>query len=415
MTTHIRDFLIKHIDIKITPSMANQINRLVLQFELRDEHPLTLNSQMFAVNKFLFTTSDRGLLFNIIGIEEADVSDVIKEIPTINNEFKVISDEFNITCVYLAHLLLESNLENKLKHNTVVNILNYLQYRFMSSAINHYFPHGASYEIMQTVIENLSLKFAVRQSGNWFSVLNERSESLAFDTRAHHATLLDFNDDKDILYLITDTSTRIRSQLKIITAEYYNMREANNFILSHSSTTSINGEKLLREQSSSFSMVGASLFHKILNKSAFVDDHYIKMVQSTVPRLNTSIIKRMLIALSDEAKSQMIDNTTNKIVHKRDGTDIYVGIELLIAKLIQICYSESIRSDKVNINSKIAIYNHVKNIITASRSNNYDIMYLKNSIAEFIIRNKISTRESTVSGLVVSLTLYIMLQSFSSI
>lgn len=414
MQSHIKTHLTSEIPLNITQSVADQLVRMVIQFEIQGEHPLTLNSQMFGVNKFTFTSKDRQMFFDILNVNEEDVVHVIKKIPSINKEFKVISDAFNLMAVYTVHCLLNANISVNSKHDAIISVLNYMQYRFFGSAVNHYFPHGATYEIMQTVVESLSLKFSVRQLGNWKKVMTERSESLAFDDRVHRNTLMKFDIDKNILYLISDTSTRIRSQLKIITSEYYATRETNNFITSHSSTTTLDGEKILRERDGAFEMVSSAVFNKILIKASFIDERYIKMVQVSVPRLNTGIIRRMLGSLADEAKHQTSLGTTREI-ETRNKAELYIGIESLIDHIVHVIYSSAIQNDKVNVNSKIHVYRNVHNITAAARSSNQELLNVKASIEHLLKRTHISSRESTVSGLIIALMLYITLMSFASL
>jgi len=412
MSSFIYDQLHKSIDIKITPSLADQLNRLVIAFEIYKEHPMVLNSKIFGVNKFVFASRDRDTFFDIIDIDERDMKDAIKAIPSIDKSHKVVSDEFNIACVYLAHLILNSKLPKKLQIKTIINVLNYQQYRFMASAVNHYFPHGANYDIMQSVVEGLSLKFAIKRLGSWKKVITERSESLTLDTKLHHGTLAKFDDDKAILYLITDTSTRIRSQLQNVVGLYYEVKKANDFMLSYSSTTEIDGQKVLKEVSSSFEHISGSIFHKILRKSPFINDQYIKMVKSSVPTLNIGIIKRMIIALADEAIVQNDEGNTTKIVNKRDGTKLIVGIESLVEKLIYLIYDSAVHNKNVNINSKIAVYTNTRNLFAVHRSSDSKVLNTKMSIVDLIKRNRVSTRDATVSSLTIALCLYICLLSF---
>ena len=412
MESYIKEYLTKEVPIKITPDMAQQLIRMVMQFEIRDDHPLTLNSQMIGATKFIFSTHDRQLFFDIIGCVEGDVNHVIDKIPSINKKFKVVSDALSIMCVYTAHLLLVSNLPVNLKHDSVVSVLNYMQYRFFGSAVNHWFKYGANYEIMQTIIEGLSMKFSVRQSGSWKNFVVERSEDLGFEDKLHQGRLVEFNNDEKILYLITDTSTRIRSQIKIIALEYYRIKDTNNYIGSHSSTTTLNGEVILREKDASYEMISSSVFHKVMIKSSFVDERYIKMVQNSVPRLNVGIIRRLLGAISDEAKHQAETNNTTKVVNKKDGTTIYVGIEELINHTIHVIYTTAIHNKKTNINSKIAIYTNTRNVFAAARTANTELINVRASLEDVIRRTRISTRESTISGLSVSFALYITLLSF---
>lgn len=415
MQNHIKHHLTTSLPLEITPSIAQQLVRMVIVYELRDEHPLTLNSQMFGVNKFVFTTSDRQLFFDIVGYTEDEVTAVIKKIPSINKEFKVISDAFNIMCVYVVHLILNAKINANLKHDSAIAVLNYMQYRFMGSAINHYFPHKANYEIMQTVVESLNMKFSVRQLESWRAVVVERSEALTFNTKIHSDTLLKLDNDKNILYLITDTSTRIRSQLKIITSAYYETREANAYITSHSSTASLDGEKVLREKGSSFETISNAVFNKILIKPSFIDEHMIKMIQHTVPRLNVGLIRRMLSVISDEARYQMDNGKSREVIKQKDGSDLYVGIEVLVDTIIYIIYTSAIHNKSVNINSKIAIYTNTKNVFTAARTSNQELINVRASLDHLMKRTKISSRDATISGLNIGFVLYMTLMSFKVI
>lgn len=413
MAHHIFDILTSEIKIDITPNLLNKLNQMVLLFEIRDAHPMTLNSQLFGVHRFIFIKSDFKLFFETIGYDEIDIIHVIKKIPSININFKVTSDALNLMIVYLVHLILNSHLNEKLRNATIINLLNYMQYRLFSSAINHYFRYGVSDDIMQSVIESLNLKFSIRQYESWKSVITERSKSLIFDEKAHHSTLSTFNNDKDIVYLISDTSTRIRSQMKVIVSEYYDMKKTNTFITSHTSTTSLDGEKIIRETAGGFSIVGSHVYDKLLIKQSFIDEKLIKMVQSSVSRLNESMIRRMLSTISDEARSQADRGEGLKTITLK-GEEIYFGIESLVEHIVHIVYSTSIENKNVNINSKIAIYNHVRNIFTAARTSNKELINVRNSFTHLCNRTKISNRESTISGLGIVFALYLTLVSFGS-
>lgn len=414
MSSFIIKQLYQSVPINITPELAKSINRLVLQYELHADHPLTINSQLIGVHKFIFTTRDRDTFFDIIDVNERDVVDAIKLIPSIDKSHKVVSDAFNVMSVYLSHKILNSKLPEKLKIETVVNVLNYQQYRFIASAINYYLPYKANYDIMQTVVEGLNLKFSIKRAGTWKKVVKERSESLIHEDKLHRGTLLKFDDDKKIRYVITDTSTRIRSQLKNIVSLFRATKKANDFIRSVSATTEIDGEKVLRERSAGFEQISSIIFHKAIRKSPFINDQYIKMVQSTVPTLNVGIIRRMIISISDEANIQMNNDTTNLSKKKRDGSTLHFGMNALISKIVYLIYDSAIHNKSVNINSKIAVYNNTRSLFAVHRSSDSRILNAKMSIVDMIRRNKVSTRDATISSLVISLTLYITLMSFES-
>jgi len=426
MSSYIRDVLNERINIKITPDLVKQLNTLVISYEVYKEHPLVLNSQMIGVNKFVFTSRDRDTFFDVIDVNEGDVTDVVDSIMKMSKsgnsifgnddkKFKVRSDEFNLMCTYVVHKLLVSNLPTKIKEHTAVNVLNYMQYRIMASASNYYLKYGVPQDIMQSVIEGMNLKYAVKRAGSWKKVMTERSLDIIQEHNVHKDTLKNYDDDEKIVYVITDTSTRIRSQLKNIVDLFNETKKANDFIRSVSSTTDIDGERVLKERVSGFENISGTIFHKVLRKSPFINEQYIKMVKSSVPTLNIGIIKRMIISLSDEANIQIRNKDTDKIVNKRDGTKLIVGVESLISKIVYLIYDSAIHDKKINIKSKISVYTNTRNLFAVHRSSDTRILNTKASIVDMIRRNRVSTRDATVSSLTIALCLYICLISFESV
>lgn len=414
MTQYIKEHLGK-FPINIDTNLIKSISRLILQFEIRDQHPNTLNSNVFGVHKFIFTSQDKDLLFDMVGIDPLEFNNAIKDTPSINNAFKVTSDPFNMLCITLVHHILNSKLSHSEMDKLAISILNYLQYRIFSSAVNHYFPYKADYDVMQTVVESLNFKFAIKQLHTWKAVIISRSTAVIDKANKSSSILKRFDNDKDILYVLTDISTRIRSQLKIITAEYYKLKEAGNVLGSHSSTTTLDGEKIIRESNLGFANISSSVYYKARNKTSFIDNHYLNMVQKSVPRLNINVIRRTLQALSDEIITTENAGSRRKIIRKSDGTEYYYGCEELISRIVYTIYNSAIHNPKVNLRNKITVYVNTKNIYSAARSSDPVLLNVKYSIGELIKRTRITRRDNTISGLIIAVVLYITLISFEKI
>ena len=58
----------------ITKSSLDQFNKWLRYFELRDEHPLMLNSPYLGINRLIFTPKDRSDIFSIFNIDEVELS-----------------------------------------------------------------------------------------------------------------------------------------------------------------------------------------------------------------------------------------------------------------------------------------------------------------------------------------------------
>lgn len=413
----IKKILYEKIPISINSKMIDNLNKMVMLFEIRGEHPLTLNSQLYGVHQFVFTPADREQIFSIIGYPESYVKAVIDSIHSINKDYNVVSDPFSIICVYLSHLIINLKINEKVKHDCAVNILNYMQYRFFTSFIRKSLKHNADENAMRTTIESLNLKFDIKQYESWREVIVARSNSIIFSEDTHLHTILRFDNDAKILYVISDINTKLRRQLVAINVIYYDIKYSGNYISSHSSTVESDGEKILVEKSNEFASLNRSVIDRILNKRTFIDEKLIAMTLRSVTRLNANIIRRMLSVISDiakyqESKKELYEQTLIKdLAH----TTHYDGIGRLVEVIIDVVYRSAIDNRKVNINNKIMIYNNAKNVFSAPRTTNKSIINIRNSFKSLCMKNNISTRESTISGLCIVFILYVTLTSFSEV
>lgn len=414
MATEIKRKLSK-LRVKIPNTFAHDMERLLTQYEIRKEHPLVLNSTEIGVHKIAFTSNDRAELFETCGIYEHEVSDIIKDISTIDKAFRVVSDPFNLLCVYLPWRSDSSSMSVSAKQLAKRAILLYWQYKMFSSIINHYFPYGVNGDIMRQVTEGLSMKFDVKVQGSWKKVMEEKVDVLLSKGSLHYDSLHTLEDDMKLLYVITDVQTRLRSQLKNITALYYDMKEANNYMRSTSATVVVDGKKIIRESSTGFETISMHIATKMLHKSSFVNTKYITMLDGIQKSLNKGIIARVISQLVDTATSQTDAGTDNRLIVRRDGTEIYAGLKLLVSNITRCTYANALSSKTLDINNKLDIFGATKNLFSAHQTNNKLLDNTKLSIAYFIERNNISHRVNTVSALTTTVALYICLMGFEFI
>lgn len=411
MSTEIRTKLAK-LNIAITPRFTKNLDKLIVQYEIRKEHPLVLNNSEIGVHKIAFTTNDRAMLFDICDIYETEVSHIIKDIKAIDNSFRVISDPFNILCIYLSHLISKSKLKSKDKEKAQIQILTYWQYKMFTSIINHYFPYGANDDIMKQVIENLSRKYEIKLQGSWKKLMLAKSAVLIEKGSLHHKAINTLHDDRKVLYIITDVQTRLRSQLKNITALYYELKETNNYMRSTSATVEVDGKRILRESSAGFESISHRIYMKMGNKSSFVNDKYISMLVAVQKTVSKGLLTRTINQLVDTASVQANDGSDDKLINRKDGSKTFVGLSLLTKIIVQCIYDNAIKNDKVNLNNKLDIFEATKSLFSAHQPNNELLLNTKGSIAHFIKENRLSSRDSTVSTLSISISLYICLMSF---
>ena len=127
----IKEVLYKEYMINLTEKQLLQTIEVILKYEVRDDHPLALNTPLVGHKKIIFNTNDRDILFEIFNREEMVLSGLIKKMSSIASEWKVVGDEFNILVVWLLHLAKNNKSINRnIIDKFMFCLLNYLQYKF---------------------------------------------------------------------------------------------------------------------------------------------------------------------------------------------------------------------------------------------------------------------------------------------
>ena len=266
-TTYIKSYLSKNFPITINEKILKQLIIIVKKYEIKDEHSLALNTPLLGINNILFVQSDRDILFGIFNKNEVDLKKIIKEIPSINKDFIVISDTFNIFCTWVLYNIQKNNkISKRLQYDASFSLLNYFQYRFFSSIVNYYYPYKANEAIMSAVINNLNLKFDIAKYKTWKNVIYKRSENILDKHNIHYKTITTYEYDNDILYLISDTQTKIRNQIKVISNLFHEYKEKNNLINAYTLTANIDGETIIKDAVFIFDGISEKIFNQMASR-----------------------------------------------------------------------------------------------------------------------------------------------------
>lgn len=411
MSKHLLEKFSESFPIEINAPHVQQFIMLMYAFETRQKHASALNSPYLGLEQMFFTTQDTNNLFDIFNVAIADVKKVIRQCPSVNTSFKVASDPYNLFTTYLLHKTFNSKeLNEEARLAMLMALSKMLHYKFFTSFVNHEFKHGANKAIMEATINGLSEKFDIIKYGTWKCVIENRCEDLINKTSIHYNTISKYDDDKAIMYLVTDVQTRIRNKIKIIVTEYYNVRSKGNVMTNTKLGTEIDGEKLIMDQVSTYDTMITNISNQVLNINQWLDNNYISIVVGMYNNLNTGLVKQMLTSFSQKAslqsRKQLLDKTT-----KKDGQVVYEGSRVLIKYILQKTYRACIQS-KVNMKNKLDILTKSKNLYASSRIADPDIVAIKQSVAYMLDDCITVTREATISSLRLSLITYIMLKSF---
>lgn len=402
-------FAAKH-DFVPTTKMARDIARWRTLFETRGEHPEVLNTPLLAVNKMRFLPKDADALFDIIGISVSEFTETIEH-SSINTDYIVASNPYNLAIVWAVHKFYNSNLPRNVREDTCVTLFFMLLVKFFSSVVGHLFPHGADKAIMEATIDSLSDKYDIKHkdTNTWKLLMLARAKELIQTNNIHFNTIKTFMDDTRVTYVLTDTQTRLRTKLVNVSLEYYRLHAEGKAIRDSELTDDDkeSGDKRIKELVNNFDAMTTSVTNRALNVNQFVKNDYLKLSCKQTSNVKVEMLRELLYKFSTLATYQYQNHKSEEI----DKQGNYKGYVILIKNLIQRTYRACIM-DKVNLKSKIAILMKTSNLYRSSRISDPEILKIKSSVDAFVADSKISKRESTLASLKIAFIVYIILLTF---
>ena len=406
-------FIDEGFEIKIAPSMIQQLLRVVASWEVRGQHAEALNSAMVGIYPIHFLQSDADAIFDVFNVDRIAFDRAIKLYPGIPKEFKVASDNFNLFCLWITHLIIKSSMSESIKKQGCVALFKMLHYKFYTSVVNHNFPHGAQPEVMQYVVDNLNAKFDIKnpKTPTWKLVIEDKSAILSSRASIHWRALETFTPDNKVTYCLTDVQTRIRSTLiNTVIQPYYKAKELNNKIGSYTNVQDINGERKLRDVASLYDTMITGICNQVVNINKLINSEYIHVVVAISTNISDSMLRQALVAFSNIATQQLAKQKADD--EDGDGDKkILVGYKALITNVIQKSYRDCIMN-KVNVASPLHVFEHVKNIYRSSRINDPDVLLITRSVEWWMLQTKVTSRESTLASLKIAFIIYILMLSF---
>ena len=200
----------------VTLSMCKRVINYTKEMMSRDEHLPFFGGNLLGVDRIRMYDTDRDRWFDeVLQIDEAYLQVCIHDVDAVNKDWKVAGDAFNLSVVWFIHKAMStlSKSDNTVKDATIAAFV-MLQFRLLSSIYTHYFDKQVDTEAAEATYSALSMKFAIKQYGSWGAVLNERAISFLAKDSNHYRDFMKFDDDKRIMYIVTDISTRTRKTIK---------------------------------------------------------------------------------------------------------------------------------------------------------------------------------------------------------
>ena len=415
---YIRTYFDK-LNITITPEICQRMHTLVTHWEIKGTHPLTLNGQTLGVYTLVFTDADRAALFHLVELEEPDVRSIIRECahshtpPPINLSHRVASDSFNLLSLYLVYRGYVDLHEKhkKMCEQFMFDVLKYLHYKFFASLINHNFPHGTKEDVFNAVVANLNKRFDLVVLGTWRKVIEERCRiqaSMDHSVNIHWKTFETFKPDDMVLYIISDSQTRLRDKIGIIRDMYYRFHGENKLIKSENALgKDMDGETILIERTSTLDSAINSLCMDLLSVNTFINHNLMTLLLKQFPEVSIPLMRHALESLSNKAAIQMKERKLDDFKKLKDGRIEYIGVRPLIKDIVLSSF-EYCAKNRINIQSKTKVFQTIASRYRASHMKDPKVLSIKEALGKFVIGLHRTTRASTQSSLRLCIVMYIL-------
>lgn len=236
--------------LEINQRWFSTLRRFVYGFATKDnEHTEFFGSPYLGTHRILFKTSDRVAFFtDIIDVDEVKLRDELIKTKWINKDFKVSSDAFNLSIVYLMHRVTQSTLSASMKEEALINLVMLFHYRILTSIMNHYFGYLVKPSVAQTAYNKLSMKFDIKRYGSWNELFKARGEFIINPrTGIHVPAFTKMDDDKKIVYMVNDMESRLKAVMNDYTKVLYEVKDSVELVQTESGMAIMDGEVNIKD------------------------------------------------------------------------------------------------------------------------------------------------------------------------
>lgn len=400
------------LSITLDRTHAVKLEKMLIYFLSRETHPLTFNGMTLGVHPIAFKDADYNALFDLVHLRKQDVEKVVRECHSIDRNFAVISDPYNLLIFWLFHLSPQFFKDKNICQQFQFNLIKFFILKVFCSVTNNSFRYGANESIMMVAISELTLKSDVIRLGSWDALIDSHVERLVDPKDRFYKILVDIPSDELFLRVIAETQTAIRAKIVTFAQNYYLAHSKGDRIDYKSSVAqNAEGEKILAQTASVIDSATQSMISELLNNQLFVNDIAVNDVANLYKSISARMLKTALFKINETAIFQTSQRQFDEIKHVQDKI-IYVGLRALIIELIRsmitIC-----RKRRVNMGNKALVFETMRNIYTSSRTTDQDILNVKASVSELVDGFKITSNNVSSSTLKLAVISYLLYRTIS--
>lgn len=332
-------------------------------------------------------------------VDDVALKTELHSLPSIHPERNVQSDVFSHSIVWMLHALMtSSSLSARQREQGMMDTLRILHYRYLSSLMAHNFPYEPDRSIVEATYAALSYKFALKQKGSWTALITARCEDILSRNSIHANTIARYDNDKDILYVLTDVQGRIREIVKKMVHVFYEVKKSSSRVQTRSSLIDLDGQMHVRDLSRKSSQFKRYIHSALSDRQTFIRPELVKIVSDV---MHTLPDRHLITALE-----YMADN------YGRRG-DPKIG-ELIDETLIHAFefMSENRQVFRNSINLSVLI-SRLRSLYMSSRSSDPALMKMRDLSLAITKRAVRSNNKSLLASVRTGCMIYIVLRTFT--
>lgn len=385
-------------DLVINERWVKTLKRYVYGFATKDnDHTEFFGSPYLGTHRVLFKTSDRVTFFrDIIDVDEVRLRDELIKTKWINKDFKVSSEVFNLSCVYLLHKVWVSDLSRNLKEDAMINLIMLFHYRIMTSIMNHYYGYLVKHSVAVTAYNKLSLKFDIKRYGSWNDLFRARAEFI-IDPRTgiHFDTIAKMDNDKKIVYMVNDMESRLKGVINDYTKVLYEIKDSVDLVETDSGLAVLDGELNIKDVQKRETRYRNYISGVLNDKNSFFKQELATYAAAAIPR-------------TDADKLDMILRDFPIQYAHQKGDKYREFVDDVIAHLFEYLNSNSIPHNNIK-----EIFFKIRGAYTSSKSSNALLLKLRNNGDEIVKAMTGIKTDIKITSLRTSLMLYIVLRTLT--
>jgi len=328
-------------------------------------------SNLLGVHVIRFREADVLRFFDdVLDVDYDSLKADIRMTKTIDHNWKIAGDIFNLTLVYVIHKALTTPKNKETRERMAYNTALVFFYRCIAAILSDWIKYPTDPKIAQAAYANLSNKFLIKRLESWHQVMDYRAKELSGKEGLHRKRLEQLGSDDDMVRVINDSANRIRDMLLNYYAVFKKAHDQGDRLGVTSSTIKdADGQEVLKDTTRHVD--GAITL--------------IKEYLSDSTALSKDSLIRVVINLNSNTSYRMLRDTLTWMSANYQGKDFKLIDEFVTSSIVYSYHLIDSKLEPNRVKDLGYVLQQLKNFYLSTRSTDPDLMKIR-GLAEQILK-----------------------------